>query len=416
VEPDVDVLVVGAGLAGLAAARKLHHVGRTVLVVEAEDEVGGRVRTDVIDGFRLDRGFQVLLPAYPEVRRVCDLGELALQRFTRGFVAVTPHGRYPFTGPWHDPSALRAAAGFAVGRPRDVVGLTALAVRDLVAPNRFLRLAPDQSTAVELVRWGCSPPTVNEILRPFLAGVFLDPELHTSSRMLHLVLRCFLRGGGAVPADGMRAIPRQLAARLPAGTVRTGAPVAEVTDDGVVLADGERINARAVIVATDGDTAARLLPEVSAPTWHGVTTYYFQAPESPLRSPTLVVDGDGHDLLNTVVLSEVAPGYAPAGRTLVAVSAPERNDPSAAQERGVRARLAALYETTTRDWELVATYAIPHALPVMGEHHPLRRPVRLEPGRYVCGDHRDTSSIQGALVSGRRAAMAAARDLLSGDL
>jgi hypothetical protein len=163
------------------------------------------------------------------------------------------------------------------------------------------------------------------------------------------------------------------------------------------------------VVATDGDTAARLVPGVQAPRWHSVTTYYYRlATPPPDTGGNLLVDGGNGLLLNTAVISNVAPGYAPPGEALVAASVPERTDDT---EPAVRERLSRMYDTTTRDWDLLETYAIPQALPVMSPRHPLRQPVRLGPGRYVCGDHRATSSIQGALVSGHRAAAAVLRDL-----
>ncbi len=416
-EPDVDVVVVGAGLAGLAAARRLNRAGLAVTVCEASDDVGGRVRTDEVDGFRLDRGFQVLLPAYPEVRRVFDLSSLDLRPFLRGAVAVSDSGRYHLVPPWRRPSAAPStafdAARFAAGRPRDVAALGALSVRDLLAPDAALRRqSPDRSIHAELSRWGISERSIREVLRPFLAGVFLDPSLGESARLFHLIWRCFLRGGGAVPDAGMRELPRQLARALPPGSIRTHRAVDRVRDTGVDLADGTAIHARAVVVATDGTTANRLVPRVPAPVWHGVTTWYFAAPDG--GEPVLLLDGGSDLLINTAVISAVAEGRAPAGTALVAASVPDRagSDEGTTLESRVRARLAELYGRDTRRWDLVGRYAIPHALPSLGPGRPLRRPVRFGRGRYVCGDHRDTGSIQGALVSGRRAADAVLRDLL----
>ena len=401
----MDVVVVGGGLAGLSAARRLRRAGAEVTVLEAGDDVGGRVRTDVVAGFRLDRGFQVLLPAYPALRRLADVAALRPRPFTRGAIAMTGSGRRWLAGPWHGLPALRGAAVFAVSRPADGARMAALAAKDVLTADRTDN---GRSTAEELRRWGLTRATIEEVLRPFLAGVFLDPALATSSRMFHLIWRSFLRGGGALPAEGMQALPRQLAAGL---TVRTGVEVDAVTEDGVRTRDGEEVRARAVVVATDGDTAARLLPGVEAPGWHAVTTFYYRARTSPLRSPTLLVDGLDDLLLNTAVLSEVSRAYAPEGSALIAASVPDRADPGL--EPRVRRRLARLYETDTSGWELLGTYAVPKALPVFGPGAPLRRPVRVGPGRYVCGDHRDTPSVQGALVSGQRAAAAALADLVA---
>ena len=399
---DHDVVVVGAGLAGLAAARQLTGAGLSVLVCEASDDIGGRVRTDEVDGFRLDRGFQVLLPAYPEVPKLVDVGRLDLRHFTRGVVVASDDRRTTLGLP--RPGDL---LGFAVRHPVDALAVLGWSARDVLAPDRVMRSVSSRSTAEELARWRLSSATIEQVMRPFLAGVFLEPELSTSSRLFHLIWRCFLRGGGALPARGMQELPRLIAEPLPADTIRTSTPVEEVAADGVRLAGGERITARAVVVATDASTAARLVPGVEEPVWHGGVTMYFSAPATPMAGPTLVLDAGSGLLLNAVVLSEVAPRYAPHGRALIAASVPGTEAPTEAQ---VRRRLGAIYRTDTSGWELITTYTIGHALPANPPSKPLKSEIRFGP-TYVCGDHRDTSSIQGALFSGRRAAKAVLADL-----
>jgi phytoene dehydrogenase-like protein len=406
---DAEVVIAGGGLAGLSAAVRLHRAGVSATICEAGDDVGGRVRTDRSDGFLLDRGFQVLLPAYPELRRLADLGALRLRPFRRGVLAMTGTGRQWLTGPWHGQQAAAGLARFLRGHGADGAALAALSLRDIIVPSSAIRGADPVATTGDELRGRFSTATIAEVLRPFLAGVFLDPSLDTPARLFHLLWRCFLRGGAAIPEDGMQALPRQLAASLPPGTVRTATRITHVGGSGVRTAAGQDIAARAVVIATDGDTAAMLAPELPAPRWHAVTTFYYRLPASPVHVPALIIDGLDELLLNTVVLSDVSPSYAPAGAALVAASVPGRADPTL--EPRVRARLARLYDTGTRDWELLQTYAIPRALPALRAAAPLARPVRLAPGRYVCGDHRDTPSIQGALVSGRRAADAVLADL-----
>ncbi|QFZ18203.1 NAD(P)/FAD-dependent oxidoreductase [Saccharothrix syringae] len=397
----VDVLVVGAGLAGLSAARVLSGAGVEVAVVEAGDGVGGRVRTDVVDGVRFDRGFQILLPAYPALAAV-DLGALDLRHFRPG-VFVQRAGRHDLLAdPRDGVHAWRGAVTQRVLGPRDLAVLAKLSVRDLVGPVRAITEGRDRTTRAELARLGFSARAVAGVLQPFLAGVFLEPELTTSARFFHLVWRSFARGGAAVPAFGMGELPRQLARGL---DVRLGTRVAGLVGNGVRLADGTRVRADHVVVATDGTTADRLLPGLGAPAWNGVTTWYLRPPVAPLRDPTLVVDADAGPVVNTAVLSEVAPEYSP-GAPLVQASVL-----GAATEDEVRAHLSVLYGRPTRDWEVLARYEVPRALPAMPAPHRLRAPVRVAPRRYVCGDHRDTSSIQGALVSGRRAARAVLEDM-----
>jgi phytoene dehydrogenase-like protein len=409
VTSQADVVVVGGGLAGLSAAVNVHRAGLTVIVCEAGDQVGGRVRTDRRDGFLLDRGFQVVLPGYPELRRQLDLSALRLRPFLRGVLAMTPGGRICLAAPWHGRRAAAGTAGFLRGRPGDSLALAALSLRDMLAPDEVIRATDPAVTTRQDLRRRVGQATLTEVLRPFLAGVFLDPSLDTPARLFHLIWRCFLRGGGALPDGGMQMLPTLLADGLPAGAVRTGTEVTEVRESGVRTNTGEQIRARAVVIATDGTTAAALAPGLAQPAWHPVTTFYYRLPASPLDAPVLVIDGRDELLLNAAVLSDVAPGYAPAGAALVAASVPGRLDPSL--EPRVRSGLARMYDTSTRDWELLDLYAIPLALPVLAAGQPLARPVRLGPGRYVCGDHRDTPSIQGALVSGRRAACAVLADL-----
>jgi phytoene dehydrogenase-like protein len=174
-----DAVVVGAGLAGLTAAAHLHRAGLSVLVCEAGDGVGGRIRTDRTDGFLLDRGFQVILPAYPELRRQVELKALRLRWFLRGTIATTASGRAWLAAPWHGRRAAAGAAGFLAGRPRDAAALAAMSARDTLAPGRAVRSADPAATTLQDLRGRFSEATVDEVLRPFLAGVFLDPSLGT---------------------------------------------------------------------------------------------------------------------------------------------------------------------------------------------------------------------------------------------
>lgn len=400
-----EVVIAGAGLAGLAAAVTLHRAGVPCVVLEASDDVGGRVRTDVADGFRLDRGFQILNPAYPAIRRLVDVDALALGRFWRA-VRVADDDRVSLLGnPVDTPKALRDVIARRYLSAKDLAALGALTARVSAGPAQAVIDRADRTTAEELRRAGVSARAVETVLRPFLSGVFLEPELTTSARFFQLVWRSFLRSAPSLPALGMGELPRQLARTLPTSAVRLGTPVEEVRPGRLRTADGAVWTARAVVVATDGAAAARLAG-VEEPRWNSGTTWYFAPPQSPLREPVIVLDARGGPVVNTSVVSEVCPTYAPAGAALVSASAL-----TALPEPEVRRALGRMYRTDATRWPLVARYEIPRALPAMPPPHQLRREVRLGDGLYVCGDHRDTSSLQGALASGTRAARAVLADL-----
>jgi phytoene dehydrogenase-like protein len=407
----LDVLVVGAGVAGLACARDLLDAGLDVRVLEAGDGVGGRMRTDRVDGFTVDRGFQVFNTSYPQVRRRLALRGLRLRPFTPGVLVHTDEGRLRFSDPTRAPRTLPGLLPGRLGSARDLLALGALSARDLLAPVGLLKRAKDRTTRTALADAGFSEEFVERLFRPFLSGVFLEDRLETSSRMFHLVWRSMLRGTLCLPAAGIGAVPTALTAALPAGTVRLESPVAHLTDDGVLAVDGTETAARAVVVATGAAPAAGLLPGLDVPAGRTVTTYYHVAPRSPLREPGLLVDTGGR-FLNTCVLSEVFAGYAPSGAALVATSV--LGTDTEGREKAVREALEEVYGTDTRDWDVLTVRTVPDALPAMPPPHPLSLTSRVTPGRYVCGDHRATGSVQGAMASGARAAREVLADLGGG--
>lgn len=402
----LDVVVIGAGVAGLCCALDLATAGLNVRLLEASDGVGGRMRTDVLDGFRLDRGFQVFNPDYPQTRRRVNGRPLGLCRLTPGFLLQTPRGRVQVADPVRHPRALADVARGRVGSARDLAALALLSTRDALAPAAVLKRGEDQTAQAALRAAGMSQQFIDRVLRPFFAGVFLEPDLATSSRMFHLVWRSMLHGRIALPAAGIGAVPAQLAAALPPGTLRLDTAVAGLFDTGVVLSDGAQLPARAVVVATDPAAAARLLPELEPPAMRAVTTYYHVTERAPMAEPTLIVDGEMR-ILNTLVISNVVPGYAPPGHALISTSA--LDDGSQAARENVRARLSSIYGTDAGAWTPIARYHIPGALPAMQPPWPLMRPTEVRPGVHACGDYRATGSVQGAMASGARAA----RDVIS---
>ncbi len=401
--------MVGAGVAGLCCARELMRAGASVLLLEASDAIGGRLRTDEVDGFLLDRGFQVLLTAYPEAKRSLDYRRLRLGVFEPGSLIRTGGRFHRIVDPARRPFRAIATLLAPVGGLRDKLTVLRFRRKTTAGSLEDLFRRPERTSLEALRAEGFSERMIRSFFRPFLAGIFLEGDLETTSRMLEFVFRMFSTGDAAIPENGMRAIPAQLAEALPDGSVRLGARVESVSSNSVRLATGEEVPARAVVVATEGPEASRLV-RTPPPRSCGTTCLYFDAPEAPVGEPILVLNGEGSGPVNNLcVPSAVSPSYAPKGRALVSASivgVPTTGD--AALEKAVRDQLRTWFGAAVASWRLVRTYRIRHALPAQPPSwlEPPERPVRLESGIFVCGDFRDQASLQGALTSGRRAAEA----------
>jgi phytoene dehydrogenase-like protein len=401
----VDVVIVGGGLAGLAAARRLDRAGVDWLLVEASDRIGGRVATDVIDGYRLDRGFQVLNTAYPRVPALADLAALEMRYFTSGVLVRRGEALHRLENPLRDPLRMPQTLTSGVGTLADRIKFAALATKCATWPVARLLAERETTAQVMLRRAGLSHRLIEEVLRPFFSGVFGDRALQTSSHVAAMVLRSFARGRIGVPAAGMAALPAAIAGPLPFPQLLVGASALAV-GPGAVVTDGGEMRCRAVIVATDPVTASTLLPALPKPDMHGLTTFYFGADRPPIDEPTLVLDGDRREIIaNTIVMSNAAPEYAPAGRSLIAASVVGVSAPSGASEAVIRTELARMYGAPTDDWDLLEIVSLPSALPAAPPPQAiLRKPVDLGDGLFVAGDHRDSPSIQGALAGGWRTA------------
>ena len=399
-----EVLVVGAGLAGLSAAVRLRAGGCDVHVLETADHVGGRLTTDRVDGFVVDRGFQVLNTGYPRAADL-DLTALDLGWFDRGAIVQVDGRDHRVMDPRSRLSALPGTVAAPIGSLGEKAALAAFSLRAGYTPVGRLLRRPERTAEEALRAAGISGALLERFLRPFLAGVLLEDELTTSSRYLDLLWRSFVRGTVGLPAAGMQAVGEQLAARVGAENVHLQTAVRSVAP-GSVQTDHGTSRADAVVVATDPGTAARLLPGIEASAPRQVTTHFHVLPESPRREPVIVLGRPGGRLVNSVVLTDAQPAYSPDGRALVASSTLA---PTAESE--VRHEIARAHDVAGRDLEHLTTVTVLGAQPAALPPLHLRRPVDLGNGVYVCGDHRDTPSIQGAMASGARAARAVLRSL-----
>ena len=415
---ETRVVVVGAGLAGLSCARQLQSAGVEVVVLEASDDIGGRVRTDEVDGFLLDRGFQVLLTAYPECRRQLDYDSLALQGFYPGAQIRLGDGFHTVADPWRRPLAGLLGALAPIGSWRDKLRVARLRRRLLGSDLEVVFSRPEMTTLQALVEEGFSSSMVDRFFRPFLGGIFLERELETSSRMFEFVYKMFSSGATALPAAGMQAIPRQLAEALAAPAIRMKTRVEEIRAGRVRVDSGEWVEGDAVVVASALPEGPEPPTGMTTTSWCSTVCLYFSAPESPLSRPILVLNGDGKGPVNNLcVPSQVASTYAPADRELISASVIGGTVSEAMSDRDlettVRVQLREWFGAVVDSWELLKLYRVRHALPRQAPPclEPPQRPVALEPRLYVCGDHRDNASIHGAMVSGRRAAAAVLADL-----
>jgi phytoene dehydrogenase-like protein len=408
------VLIIGAGLAGLACARRLADAGLVCMVLEASDGIGGRVRTDRVDGFLLDRGFQVLLTGYPEASKALDYPSLALKPFRPGALIRHAGKFHLLSDPLRRPQDLISTACSSIGSFSDKFRLLRLR-QDALQQKLCSSVGDSQRPTREVLQaYGFSDSMLKSFFHPFLSGVFLETALATPCWIFELIWAAFCRKPTALPRDGMGAIAQQLAAALPPGTVRLNHTVERMEGSTVTLMSGEHVTGDRLVLATDDATASRLRgePQRSSSARPSITIY-FDAPAAPRRGPWLMINGEGAGLVRTVcVLSEVAPSYAPAGRALISATVTDWNEGEDELPRAVRAYLQSWFGRQVDEWRHLRTDRIIRSLPPL-EQLPASNDetsARVAAGLYLCGDYRESGTLDGALLSGRKAAEALLND------
>lgn len=418
------VIVVGAGMGGLACAITLHEAGRDVLVLEASDGVGGRVRTDRHpDGFLLDRGYQVILDAYPAGRRWLDLSELRTCAFDAGAFVWTGRRLVPLADPLRHPSALPRDLATSLIGGGDKLRLARLAAQSRMASWESAADASgdstdDRSAAETLWSAGFGRRFVDRFARPFWGGILLDPSLGVGSGPFRFTLKMFLEGRAVLPADGMEAMPAQLLRRLPADRLRLRHAV-----DEVVIANGRAVGVRvadrtiaasAVVVAADPPAARRLTRVSALPGVErglGSVTVYLVGERNPGTGPRLVLDGSGTRTINELApISLAAPSYAPPGRFLLAAVVVGDAMRFADDELAERARTdtAKMLGHDRSDWTALSTVRVPFSQFAQppGVHATLPQASTDVPGVFIGGEALVDSSYNGALIGGELAARA----------
>ena len=420
--PSFPVLIVGAGLSGLTCALRLHQAGIPVHIIEASDGVGGRVRTDQVDGFLLDRGFQVYLSAYPQAGELLDLEALELQAFEPGAIVYDGKGLKRVMDVFRRPRYLIGSALSSIGSLADKMRVALLRFQTLGSSEEEIRDHKDQSTESFLREFGFSEKMINGFFRCFYGGIFLETELRTSSRMFEFTFKMFSQGSATLPARGMGSIPLQLARRLPAETIRINSPATSVTCSSVTLANGSVLQGSHVVLATQASQTSEFIPSFSshAPQWRSVTNVYYAADKSPLKEAIIALNGSSKGLVNNVcVPSDVSPLYAPEGKSLISVSLLGlHRDEHIPTE--VKKELAAWFGEQVDGWQHLRTDIIKHALPEQAPEENQQNDTEADTGTHteapkgflkiddimICGDHTTSASIEGAIISGNQTAAA----------
>jgi phytoene dehydrogenase-like protein len=377
-----EVLIVGAGLAGLNTAITLQNAGVDVQIIEASDRAGGRVTSDVIDGFICDRGFQLINSRYPALQELDVIKEIDFIAAPRVIEVALDNERHalgdPRVAPW---TAFDRATG---------------TIPEKLALLRFLASKPPLHFSVEdsLKSLGS---TYDRVLRPFLHGVFLTDPKNVDAGYGQTIIKSFVTGSPGLPRKGVAALSNALAARVKNITYRTQV---DTVENGTVHTSAGTFTANKVVVATDATTATQILGLPEVPRMAGCITWYHAVVNNPSGTGRLLVDGQNRGpIINTIVVSDISGDYSPAGSHLLSTTTE-----LGTTESDVRRHLSIIWGTSTHDWQLIAKYEIPAALPIQSIGRALSQSVKISDEVFVIGDHRAVPSQQGALFSGRLAA------------
>ena len=378
----MKVVVVGAGLAGLSAALTLQDAGIDVSVVESSDRAGGRVATDCVDGYLLDRGFQLINANYPELQKLNVINHIEFIEAPRA-ISISIEGERSFLG---DPRKhLSSALNGSTGSLLEKIGLLT-----------YLTKSPKSGTSVanQLQPLG---RTYDRVLRPFLTGVFLTDPSEVEASVGKELIASFVTGKPGLPSNGAGALSAHLAGRIKDLRLETRV---ESIKDKYLKSDNGKIDFDFLIVATDANTAAQLLDIEEVVPMVGCTTWYHVTDSAPSEDPYLLLDGlQAGPVVNSIVISNLMNNYAPAGKSLISSTTIQR-----ASESEVRRHLSAMWGRSTQNWELLAKYEIPSSLPLARVGKRLANNVRVSSNIFLAGDWRESPSQNGALKSGRRAA------------
>jgi phytoene dehydrogenase-like protein len=412
---DADVIIIGAGLAGLTAAKVLKRAGKKVLVLEASNTVGGRVQTDEYNGFLLDRGFQVFLTAYPEAKQHLDYKALELCKFDPGALILNRDGNTSLGDPIRQPGSLIKTLMSSAATLTDKFRMLRLKLKLSRKSIKEIFAGQEMTTMAYLKKEGFSETIINQFFRPFMTGVFLEDQLSTSSRMFEFVFKMFSEGDAAVPAKGMGMISKQLAACLSSEEILFNQQVNAVEGNTVTTVGGSTYKAAYVLIATDAlHSPIRNVSDNAE--FHSVSNMYFTAEKRPFESPLIALNTNKRKLVNNIaVMDRISAAYAKNGDALISLSL--IGDHSKANEAELQDKVIAevkFWYPEAVKWKHLRTYHIEYALPNDDrvKNEPEESALQLNAPCFVCGDYLLNGSINAAMRSGRLAAEAIINTLI----
>lgn len=438
------VVIIGAGIAGLTCAKYLKDRGIEALILEASDGVGGRVRTDIVEGFRLDRGFQVMLTSYPEARKLLNFNDLKLRKVPSGArirmgadFFVMPN---PLKNIWTAPQALMAPVGNLWDKLK-IMQLN-LSVLNAAEPDALSleNSQKKQTTYAFLKDFGYSETIINRFFRPFFRGVFLEKNLDTSARLFQFLFNQFAKGDVVLPENGMQAIPEQIAQHLAPHQIRLNTKVEKIVGKTIYLENGEIIEANKIVIATDANAASYLTNSAIVTPFNSTDCLYFESDKHPLsikpENSFLIVNSNvknnqsnyvsayasistttststyANELIDhLIVLSDIVPNYAPKNKVLISVSVVGKNDFTNTElEEKIVAELSTWFGDKVK-WRHLKTYRIPEALPQFFDDSLTYKTLKINDFTFRCGDYTAYPSLNAAMKTGREVAELIAHEL-----
>jgi protoporphyrinogen oxidase len=401
-----SITIIGAGISGLSVGLHLHREGFSVKIIEASDRPGGRIKTDSVDGFRLDRGFQVLLTSYPEAQMLLDYKALQLKTFLPGATVLYDGGQFEIADPFRRPSALLATVFAPVGSLKDKINTFVLKQKLIRKSIKGIFLQEQKSSLEQLKSYGFSSKMIDRFFKPFFSGIFLENKLETPNRMFDFVMKMFSEGDAALPALGMEEIPKQLASQLPADTFLYNTKVVDIRGNSIFTSTGAEIKSDIIILATEANELVSKLKSNVETEYRSVTNVYFQSTVAPSNKAVVILNASEKEKVvnNLTVMTNVSTAYAPAGKVLISVSCNgilDFEDQELAEK--IKKELEPWFGKQVEEWSHLKTYKVKYALPnltVLKDDLTITD-MKINDNLYSCGDHLLNGSINAAMKSGR---------------